>query len=85
MYKIVLQQNSQTIEEIVLCLKESLYNANLKGNRVHEVASKRSQTIVCEPVASQRDATPKSLNHQKSKRNQILLTIPGEVELVMFL
>lgn len=69
MYNIVCKQNSQGKEKRLLRLEESLHKVNPKGNTVEEVAPKRSQTIVPEPAASQRDTTVKSLNLHKRKRN----------------
>lgn len=51
---------------------------NLIGNTLQEAVSQRSRTTIPEPVTSRRDATPLSLNHHMSKRQQTPTQSPEE-------
>lgn len=78
MYNMVRQQNSQDVEEMLICLGENPHNMNPRGNMVQEVSSQRSRMVVSKSLTSCRSVALRSLNHQRSKRNQTLhLSLEG--------
>lgn len=67
-YNMVQQQILQAVKVTLLCLKKSLYNANIKGNRKQEPASQRSHISILKLVASHQDETIRSPSHWRSQR-----------------